>query len=535
LKRKHTWRSIARVAIAASLLASSACTSDEPKKPNASTAVAVGPAGTSNPISLNGVSVAVPPGAIQAETELVVSTPTRVDKAQSPFGLASTSVDISFKNGEQPTPGKPLAVKIPLAGNFRPDNANPQHALLYHSLPDSKGYRLQPAIIKDGQLETELTHLSEWRVVYIDGATLSSYAPPVTKPVKRENCTSEVQTKDAGKVRVSGTGWSTKKDSPVNACLYTDGDKPALSISNNMNYLLPVASTDGLQLDISSKDAEEDMVRLITRRIIAPDMKQVKGYLGREGTMTTTISAKSLPATVELVGDPSTFLAESTWIALKFLVGMLVGKPGNQVAADVKLVVESTEVLTCLKNALDISTGKMPNMMDIVDLVASKCTDEIAKALSIYVANGDWWGQAWSRVSNLVGGGADAIKNVFTAVDGIRLQFNGTIRITIKQQPVCPTAKEFQAAAMAYAALKFGSAKVKTTANECHNGWVHGYTQSWLDDAGFWGDGVQTVMHWNGNAWVVDHMAGSDALFIGEDKVCDRMPASLRKEVCIKI
>lgn len=534
MNRKHTWRRIVCVVATASLLATSACTDDEPKKPS-STATAVGPAGTSSPISLNGVSVAVPPGAVQSETELVVSAPTRADKAQSPFGLASTSVDISFKNGEQPAAGKPLAVKIPLAGAFRPDNANPQHAMLYHSLPDGKGFRLQPAIVKDGQLETELTHLSEWRVVYLDGATLSSYAPPVTTPVKRENCTSEVQTKDAGKVRVGGTGWSTKKDSPVKACLYTDGDQPALSITNNLNYLLPVASTDGLKLDISSKDAEEDMVRLITRRIIAPDMKQVKGYLGREGTLTTTISAKSLPATVELVGDPSTFLAESTWIALKFLVGMMVGKPGNQVAADVKLLIESTEVLTCLKNALDIGTGKMPSMMDVVDLVTSKCTDAVAKALSIYVANNSWWGQAWSRVSNLVGGGVDAIKNAFTGIEGIRLQFHGTIRITVKQQPMCPTAKDFQAAAMAYAAVKFGSAKVKTVPGECHNGWVHGYTQSWLDDAGFWGDGVQTVMHWNGNAWVVDHMAGTDALFIGEDKVCDRMPASLRKEVCIRI
>jgi hypothetical protein len=528
MKRKLPRHGIAVATSLALVFGSTACTSDKKALSDPPASAAVDQNGGALP-PINGVSVTVPKGAIAARTELTVSVPKRTPANDSPFGRSSTRIDISFKDGAQPAADKPLDVQIPLRGNFRPEGVTPVAALLYHRQPDGS-FRLMPAQVQNEVLHARLTHLSEWDVVYMDKATLDSYGQSGdTKSYSA--CPSRLSTQAAGQVKLSGKGWSSSKGEPVQACLTAaKNGNPALTINNQMNYLMPIAATGGLELKTSSKDAEEDMVRLIAGKVF-PD-KRVKGYLGRSGSATTTIPVSSLPATVELVGDPSTFLAESAWFALKFMVGIFVGKPGNQVAADVQFVLNSTEVISCLKNTLDISQGKSASMGDIAELLTSKCTEAIAKALGTRAANTNAWDQFWGRFFTVGGGIVDGWNNFWTAVDGIRLQFNGTISVTVRS--ACPSAKEFQQVAANESKRRFGSTdKVRATKRMCVDGWAYGSTQSWLPDAGgFWGDGVQTVMRPSGDSWEVRHLAGSDGLINGEDAVCGEVPAAMRREIC---
>ena len=512
--------------VAVLAVANSACTGDEPDPIDAK----VGPAGAT--VNLSGMSVTVPPGALKSETELVVTSPVRADADEAPFGLnTGTSVHITFRNGAQPADGKPLDVAIPLTGKFRPEGTTPDTALLYHVRPDGT-FRLMPATVKDETLHAQLPHLSEWNILYVnnDALTRGFPLPSAARPVSPDSCPVQVTTTSYGKVVIGGGSKGWTKDGPVKPCLSANGDEITLSIKNKINYLLPVAATSGFTLTSPAKDTEEEMVRMLAGKIF-PDSR-VKTHLGRDGELKATAPASKLPATVELIGDPSTFLAESTWFALKFMVGMIEGKTGSEVVNSIKLIVDTADVLTCLQNTLKISGGNVPSMGDVAELLTSKCTEPITKALEA-LAPTDWWSQFWKRIGVIADGVVGGWNNFWTAVDGIRMQFNGTVHIEVVRVAICPTATEFQDAAAAANKRLHGAAKSKAAMADCADGWAYGRTQTWLDyGGGMWSDGMQTVMHYSNGTWVVDHLAGSDGLILGEDAVCGKMPAALRNKHC---
>jgi hypothetical protein len=522
--RKHPSRWLAFGAatlVAASLLV--ACSSKSEKQPSNSVKVRADKAGTYH---LGDLTVTVPAGAVPRDTQLSATKPVIIDRKSAPLGAASVQFDLSLADGLEPT--KPLDVAIPLRGGYLPSGANPAQALLYTPAPDGRGQRLVPATV-DGNnvLHAQLVHLSPKTVTYADDQTLMNLAGvgapnSTTSP---SDCQVSVTT-PTGKVQFTSANknWSGQGNSPVFACLALDGSNAKLSIINRLSHILAVASTDGLTLSTNSGDAEEELVKKLADKMFPPD-KAIKTYLGRDDVLTTPLPPASLPATVQLKADPSTFLAEAAWSSLKFLVGVVSGVQGNELAKVIDKLADATDVVGCLQATLKIGQGNVPSFGEVYGLVTSKCTEQIVAAVGAYAADRTAWNKFWNRFF-VVGEGVGTAWNTFwTSVDGIRMQFNGTVSVVVDNAaPSCPSDEAFLAVARSKSPYK-ETMRIQPGSKVCDGSWVYARVQWHMPDSfGGWSDPMHVVLRYVGGQWTVYHFKGTARYWIGQDHVCDPLP-----------
>jgi hypothetical protein len=387
----------------------------------------------------DGIVVIVPKGAVKEETTLSVGgiTPLRAqdagpfsDPASKGVRAGAVKFDVSLSRGDQrdiqPAKGKPLGITIPLRGKLKPMGVDTRLALLYTPGVKGKGYQLvptQPA--KSGILRGTLQHLSPKYVTYVsDQGLLDSFFPERVKE-DRGTCKQEVSVNDT-KVKISrdnSQGWSLEDGSPIFACLSKGSDGYVrVGIVNQLQFILSAAATDDVRLASSFGDPEEEVAKRLADLLFPND--KIKAYVGRDGKLVGSVGVDALPATVQLRGDPNTFLSEGAWQAIKLLTGILTGSSGNEIATT---VLDAPAVITCVQSALRIGQGDLPSVAGVIDLVASKCTDQIVRALQPYVDPLNLLGRAQAISSGLW----DIVKTTRTAFDGIRMQFNGTISVKI--------------------------------------------------------------------------------------------------------
>lgn len=386
----------------------------------------------------DGIVVTVPKGAVKEETTLSVGgiTPLRTqdagpfsDSASQGIRAGAVKFDVSLSRGDQhdiqPVKGKPLGITIPLRGKLKPGGVDTRLALLYTPGVKGKGYELVPTQpVKSGMLRGMLQHLSPKYVTYVsDQGLLDSFFPDKVKK-DRGACKQEVSVKDT-KVKISGNsrGWSLEDSSPVFACLSKGNDGYVrVGIANQLQFILSAAATDDVRLTFSFGDPEEEVAKRLADLLFPND--KIKAYVGRDGKLVGSVSVDALPATIQLRGDPNTFLSEGAWQAIKLLAGVLTGSSGNEIATT---VLDAPAVIGCVQNALRIGQGDLPSVAGVIDLVASKCTDQIVRALQPYIDPFNLVGRAQA----IFGGLWDIVKTTRSVYDGIRMQINGTITVKI--------------------------------------------------------------------------------------------------------
>lgn len=385
----------------------------------------------------DGIVVTVPKGAVNEETTLSVGgvTPLRPQDA-GPFDDPATKgvragavkLDVSLSRGGkhdiQPAKGKPLGITIPLQGKLKPAGVDVRSALLYTPGVNNVGYQLVPTQpVKSGMLRGTLQHLSPKYVTYVsDQGLLDAFFPEKVKQ-NRDECKQEVSVKDT-KVKISrdSRGWSLEDDSPVIACLFEDEGRVGVGVANQLQFILSAAASDNIRVTSSFGDPEEEVAKRLADLLFPND--KIKAYVGRDGKLVGSVDVSSLPATVELRGDPNTFLAEGAWQAIKLLTGIITGSGGGEVATT---LLDAPSVVSCIQGALNVSRGDLPSMAGVIDLVASKCTDRIVRALQPHIDPFNLLGRAHA----VFGGLWEVVKTTRSAFDGIRMQFNGTISVKI--------------------------------------------------------------------------------------------------------
>jgi hypothetical protein len=256
---------------------------------------------------------------------------------------------------------------------------------------------------------------------------------PDDNAVAKSDCATSLQTPD-GKVQFTGAnkGWSNKPGSPVVACLGKSGSNATLSISNKLSYILEVAATDGVTPKDATDSANDVLVARLSK-LLFPD-RRVKAYLGRDAELSTTLHTGSLPTTVQLRADPSTFLTEAAMSSLTFLVGLISGESQSKQTKLLDTVLSTPDVIDCVRGTLNIGQGQVPSFGDILNLIGSKCTEKITKVIGenlIGVVDQGLWDGFLRRLA-VVGGGIATGWNAFaTAMNGITMQFVGTVSVVV--------------------------------------------------------------------------------------------------------
>jgi hypothetical protein len=468
----------------------------------------VGPDG--GEFRLGELTVVVPAGAVSAGTRLSATAPKTEPADHSDAALrgvrqSAVTFDVSLAGGAQPAPGKALDIAVPLKGGFLPPGAQPNHALLYTpAASGAQGWRLVPATVDDGVLHAKLGHLSPKTIAYLDDRALQdAIASGAVSVEARPDCAQSVTSRTAGKVQIgkASTGWSTNADSPIFACLFASGDDASLSIRNRVNVILSVAATGGLTLGSPQTTAEEEIAKRLAD-LLFPN-PAIKAYLSRGAELTAVLPAASLPATVELRGDPNTFLAEAAWTALRIVVGLVVGKNSGEVAREVKMVIEAPGVVDCLRQAVTISGGEVPSLGDVAELVTSKCTRVITEVLGANVDDVAAWDRLWNRFFAVGDGIVTGWNTFWSAIDGIKMQFNGTMRVVVERPDPCPGKADFEKVAKG-ALFDTGALEVvKAALNSsitCAGGWAAAPRVVYTYDDGST-DTAWVVMQFSNGAW----------------------------------
>lgn len=385
----------------------------------------------------NGITVTVPKGAVNGDTTLSVGTP-----RQSPAGgktplagtnRATVSFDVTLAQGfDDVQPRKPLDITVPLRGAMLPAGTKPSQALLYTG--SGANYQFVPATVRGNVLHASLNHLSPKYITYVDEDKFAQAfgidGRSITRP---QDCKSEVAANNTGKVKFGdgNKGWSNSdKDSPIYACLTAGDDgNPRIGITNRRYYVLSAATSDGVTVQASPGDTDEELAKAFARTVF-PN-KRIAAFLGRDGRLVATTPSGSLPARVQLRADPNTFLAESGVFALTFTAGILTGKDSDDLAKTVKALLDAKDVTQCLQQTLDISTGKFDfGFDDAVNLVTSKCMSAIGEALGLPASPWDLFGKWFQTVGNGLSGGVKAIR---TSYEGIRMQtWDGKPPVTVR-------------------------------------------------------------------------------------------------------
>lgn len=385
----------------------------------------------------DGVVITVPKGAVKEDTTLSAGgiTPLRSQDA-GPFGdsksrgvrAGAVKFDVSLSRDGQNDiqPAKPLEVKVPLKGKFKPAGVDTRLALLYTPGVDGKGYRLLPSeLAKNGVLHGWLPHLSPKYVTYVsDQGLLDAFFPEKIKQ-DRSQCKQSVTVGDT-KVKTGRNtyGWSLEDNSPIFACLSKGSEGYVrVGVVNQLYFILSVAATDNVRLAASSDDPEEEVAKRLAD-LLFPNGK-IKSYVGRDGKLVGSIDVDTLPAEIQLRGDPNTFLAEGAWQALKLMAGIATGSGGGDIATT---LLDVPSIISCVQGALNVSQGNLPSLAGAIDLVLSKCSEEVLNQVepaNMFNLSG--------RLFAIFSGLWDIVKTTRTAFDGIRMQVNGTMRIPVER------------------------------------------------------------------------------------------------------
>lgn len=501
--------------VVALLSVGTACTSDSDDQSKHT--IKVEKSGT---YALGDLTVSVPDGAVKSGTKLTLTEPQGAKPISTLFASSAT-FDLAFEGDVQPA--KPLTIELKLQGKFLPAGVRPDQALLYTPGPNSSGWRLIPAIVEGNVLKAQVSHLSPKSVSYLtnDGLTQLIARDAQSAAEKQSSCGNEASSESTGKVRIGAKkGWSDKPDSPIGACLFTSDKNVKLHVVNKSNYTLSVASTNGISLNVPASTDLDEQMSLSVAKLIFPNAK-VKALLPRGSSMTTPLPAKALPGAVELIGDPNTFLGEAIWGSLKFLAGIFVGKIDDETVRLVQGLLEVGDVVECLKSFANVSVGKV-SFGDIYQMVAGKCTEFIAESLAVY-STGNGWEKFWRPFFVVADGIELGWNTVTSALSGIRMQLNGTVRINVAQEFRCLTAKEIKAHPDVP-----GNAEVFEI--WCSGKWVVANLNSRITPS-MWGDGYTVALEWNGSRWLY-YTGGSSGLSTAYDPVCKRIDAGVRKRIC---
>lgn len=425
----------------------------------------------------DGLVVTVPKGAVDDGTTLSATTPVSLRKQDSgPFnGIRSAGVkfDISLAKGDKRDiqPKKPLEVDIPLKGKYLPDDADHTRALLYTPGVGGAGYELVPTVSRRNVLHGWLAHLSPKYVAYVsDQALLDSFYPKKAEE-ERGNCKQQI-TISGQKVKIGGSshGWSLNDNSPIFACLYTSDGDVRVGISNRIDYILSVATTSNVRLVASKGDAEEEIVKAFSSTLF-PNYK-IKAYAGRNGKLVGSMDVNNLPGTIELVGDPNTFLAEGAWRAIGVIAGVFIGKDSSGTAQVVKQIIESADVVSCLQDHLNPDGGGLSfgNVSDFVLHCTTPIVDALAKHISPF--------ELIKRVQEVDGLLHEIFDTITTAANGIHLQVNNTMRVeVVSDAPQCPTDEQIDAEVRASSFVRSASSESITEVQRqtpvvCQDGWA---------------------------------------------------------------
>ena len=462
--------------------------------------------------TVGGITVTVPEGSVKNGTTLSVSTPNASAAGDTSVPLtgarqSAVHFDISLSGGAQPAAGKPFEVSVPLEGGYLPAGAQPAHALLYSPGRTGKEWRLVPATVSaDGVLHAKLEHLSSKAIVYIDDTQLQELiVSPAVAMGARPDCSGSVISPSTGRLRFGSrsTGWSDNADSPLLVCMFPSGDGVGLSIRNRVNLILSVAATDGLTLSSPASGAEDELARRLADRLFPNPV--IRTYLSRNAELTTPLPAASLPATVELRGDPNTFLAEAVFNSVKFLVGIFVGRKSGEVAQDIRNLIEAPDLIDCLRSAVAVAGGNA-SLADIGELVIGRCTEIVRDKVGELAKDVAAWDMFWQRILVPVEGAVLGWNTVWSALDGIRMQVVGTMRVAVERVPDqnrCPTRDEILTAARAQIPDVLSSEYVVQDSIRCVGPWVRALITNGVSSA-------TLFFRWENGALVLK-AAGSDA------------------------
>ncbi|MCF2533985.1 hypothetical protein [Yinghuangia soli] len=368
------------------LFAVAACTGsggEDPVRPAAASSAGapaqsglIGPEGgtTNGP---EGITVTVPKDSVDQPVQVVVGNPS-TDGDQAPGGAfhsAAVRFDVSLGNGRQPQ--RPLRIRVPLRGATLPPGANPQLALLYGADEAGK-FALLPSLIEGDSLVAELHHLSPKWVVYpkpkgfIDSLMHPTGPEDINKP-RPVNCSTQLT--------VGGQTYRTK-ESPQGsayACLREEGGKPVLRIVNNTLIHWSVAATTPVQPRYEEWGVDSKMLKLIAGILFPhPD---TQGYVMYAEDIALPVEGS---ATVVLSNQPNTFFAEVLWLGLASVVGYLSGA-GNKTASLVETVLESLEVLDCIRAAVHLrdDVSLTDAVSETITILSGECGRALAKALGL--------------------------------------------------------------------------------------------------------------------------------------------------------
>lgn len=522
--RKYLRRSTASgvVLVLLATLLTTACTKDSDDSVE-SVKIKGGKADT---YQLGDLTVKTAEGSVPKDTELRLTKPKSLKNDNGAlFGVNTVGFDLSLEGEAQPA--APLDISVPLTSDYVPPGAEPQNALLYTPMPSGNGMmELVPAVVNNGVLHARLHHLSPKIITYPNDQDFLGLAGIRPKIQSRPDCQTSVTT-SAGPVKFTDAskGWDNKDGSPIQACLSVKDGQAEMAITNRVEYLMAMAATNGLQLSTASDSADERMVAFLAA-LIFPS-KKIKAYVGHNATMNIPLPAASLPATVELQADPSSFLAQAGWSSLRFMVSILTGTSGSKSAELVENVLDTPEVVDCMRSALTVD-GK-PSYGEIMVVVSSKCGEQIMKALGYFIAEKGVWDVFWGRIFFL-NDAEDIIRQTFWgAVNGIRMQFTGTIRVVVDGPPKAPACPSDEEALRIMRTEGIGyeeESRVVPDSKICADGWASFKVQWWMPDSfGGWSDQVYTLLRQQDN--------GSWAYYPSErnpvdDETCAILPAELR-------
>jgi hypothetical protein len=479
--------------------------------------------------TLRGATVNVPEGAVTRDTLLTVGAP-HVLTAGSSDGPLSTvrsagvqfDVSLSRGNNKNIQPLVSLFATVPMSGVFAPKGWSTMHVLPY-TADGHGGYLVLPYEAQRTSLIIEMSHLSPKFVAYVSDEQLLREFDADKTNADRGSCVKQV-TASGIKVKFGprSRGWSDKDDSAVFACLATGGDGYArVNMVNRVDYVLSVAATSNVRLAASPGDAETQIIKSLARNIF--NLSKVKVYAGLDDKIVGSIKASDLPATIELQGDPHTYLAEAVWRALTVSVMVFIGEDSGETARLVKLLIESTDTTSCLHDQL--TADGEADWYKAVRAVTD-CSGPILDVLAKHLPSLDILRRAQAVWSSTVA----LTESLVRAGNGIKLQFINTLRVQVvavaPPVPECPSGAALQRLVQSGIVYP-GTVASNVRRNFCDGAWLTGVSDYSNGDpatatsAGF-------VAHLTGGTWKLVE-SGQD---MGASPYCkQQIPTGVRESL----
>lgn len=380
-----------------------------------------------------GLKIIVPAGAVDQKTTLTATQPRILPKGSAGplknIRSAAVGFDVSLVQGDNKDvqPKKPLSVTVPLRGAFAPAGSTDTNPLPYTA--DGKGgFLLLPYKDSKTAMNVEMSHLSPKYVAYVADKELLKSFDAAKAQSDRGSCSQQL-TVSGEKIKFGpqSKGWDLKDDSAVFACLIKGSDGYVrVGMVNRIDYILSIAATKNVRV-VPPEDggSEAAIIKSLARNIF--HLPKVKAYAALDEKLVGSIKVDDLPATIELQGDPHTYLAEAVWRALTVSVMVFIGEDGDQTAKLVKALIESVDTTTCLSDRL--TANDQADWLKAVRAVID-CSSPIMDVLAKHLPSMDILKRAqaaWSMTLALT-------ESLVRAGNGIKLQFTNTIRVQVERE-----------------------------------------------------------------------------------------------------